>query len=263
LIIHQENFSAKFYKIMRVVIIDDSSRARVALKSDLEDYCPQVDVVGEAEGVVSGLNLINLKQPDVVFLDIKMGDGTGFDLLEKLDSTNKIRVVFTTAYDEFALKAFRYSAVDYLLKPIDSDDLVKTIEQLNLSVNKLVKSSYLNELLNSNEVSLPKKITLPEADRIHIITIDTIVRCESSKNYTTFYILGGKRITVSKTIKNYEEILAPHNFIRVHHSHLINLEQIQELVKLNGPYLLMNDDSNVPISTRKKELVFEKLKSFY
>ncbi len=249
---------------MKAVIIDDNENARVALKSDLADYCNGVELIGEASGVEEGVKLIKEIKPVLVFLDIRMGDGTGFDLLEQFQPIADLpfKVIFTTAYDEFALKAFKYAAVDYLLKPIDADSLVTAVvrvEELTMTKN----NDQLTALLQ--HISAPKqtKISLAEMDRIHIVEIDTIVRCESEKNYTTFFLLDGKKITVSKTIKEFDLSLTNNDFLRVHHSHLVNLHQIKEVVKVNGPYLLMNDGSTVPVSARKKDLLYQRMKRMW
>lgn len=246
---------------MNAIIIDDNDNARIALKSDLEDYCENIHLVGEADGVESGYDLIQRTKPDLIFLDIRMGDGTGFDLLEKYKSVNNIpfKIIFTTAYDEFAIKAFKYAAADYLLKPIDSDSLVDAVNRVK-QLNEEGKANQLQSLLK--HITQPKntKISLADSERIHVINIEDIIRCESFKNYTTFFLANGKKITVSKTIKEYEDQLVNNDFLRVHHSHLINLNQVKEVVKIDGPYLIMEDGSNVPVSVRKKESLMKKMK---
>lgn len=244
---------------MRAVIIDDNEKARIALKSDLEDYCEHVDVVGEADGVESGLKVLAKKKPDLVFLDIKMGDRTGFDLLEELPKENACQVIFTTAYDEFAIKAFKYSALDYLLKPIDSDDLVKAVDKVKVDKGGNDYSDLIDQLKGKK----PQNIVLAESDRIHVVAIESIIRCSSDKNYTTFWTTDHKQITVSKTLKEYDELLSDQDFVRVHHGHLVNINQIKELVKVGGPYLVMKDDSQVPVSSRKKDDLMQKLKETF
>lgn len=249
---------------MNAIIIDDNDKARIALASDLEDYCPEINIIGEADGVETGYNLIHEVNPDLIFLDIRMGDGTGFDLLEKFKPVSNLpfMVIFTTAYDEFAIKAFKYAAVDYLLKPIDSDSLMLAAERVQKQT-KQQTNTQLDFLLQ--QLAQPKltKLSLADAERIHIVPITDIVRCESYKNYTTFYLATGKKITVSKSIKEYDELLTPNQFLRVHHSHLVNLNQVKEVIKVDGPYLLMNDGSNVPVSTRKKEMLYKKMKEMW
>ena len=232
---------------IKAVIIDDLADSRAILNQDLLDYCPIVKVVGEADGVVAGLKLLKNTKVDLIFLDINMNDGSGFDLLEVLDD-NKIKIIFTTASDLYAIKAFKFSAVDYLLKPIDIDELVK-------AVNKVATTSASNnfELLKSNLTAKEvEKIALHTADKIHICSINEIVRCESNVNYTTFFFADGSNKMVTKTLKYFDQILTDSGFFRVHQSHLINIQFVKEYVKSEGGYLRMKDDSIVPISSRKK-----------
>ena len=248
---------------MKAIIVDDNERARIALRSDLEDYCSQVNIIGEADGVESAFVLIQQKQPSLVFLDIKMGDGTGFDLLERLKKANtngSFNLIFTTAYDEYAIKAFKYAAIDYLLKPIDADDLVAAVHRVEATRQHANASPQLEVLMQYVQKSQPKKLSLPEAERVHIVAIDEILYCRSDKNYTTFFLADKRKITVSKTLKEYEALLANNHFVRVHHSYLVNLYQVNELVKVNGPFLKMADDSEVPVSSRKKDFLYQRLK---
>ena len=249
---------------MKAILVDDNINARIALKSDLQDYCPQVEIVAEAEGVESAYVLAQECQPDLVFLDIRMGDGTGFDFLEKYKPLDSItfKVIFTTAYDEFALKAFKYAAVDYLLKPIDSESLVTAVKRAE-SISKIENNEKLDTLIQ--HITKPKitKLSLAEAGKINIVATEDIIRCESDKNYTTFFMENGDKITVSKTIKEYDTMLSANNFLRVHHSHLVNLNQIKEVIKIDGPYLKMNDGSSVPVSSRKKEDLYNKIREMW
>lgn len=249
---------------MNAILIDDNEKARVALKSDIEDYCTHINIIDEAESVASGYEAIQTLQPDLIFLDIRMTDGTGFDLLEKFSPIDKLpfHIIFTTAYDEFAIKAFKYAAVDYLLKPIDSDSLVDATNR----VKDLVKPKANVQIdLLLKQLTQPKltKLSLADAERIHIVPVEDIVSCEAYKNYTTFFLLDGKKITVSKSIKEYDELLTDNHFLRVHHSHLVNLNQIKEVIKVDGPYLLMKNDKTVPVSARKKDVLYKKMKEMW
>ncbi len=244
--------------MLKAVIIDDILQARAALRADLEECCPEILIIGEAEGVESGYTLIRKENPDVVFLDIKMNDGTGFDLLERLKEKPP-RVIFTTAFDDMALRAFRYAAVDYLLKPVDTEELKKAVSKL--SVEKVFPDSYRFLLENFKNLGTPahRKIALNTQEKVRVVSIPDIMRCESSSNYTTFYLQGGEKIVVTKTMKEYEEILEPHQFFRVHHSHLVNLNHVKEFIKSDGGYLVMNHGESVPVSTRKREEVLKRL----
>lgn len=232
------------------IIIDDLKEARNNLRRDLKDYCQNIDVIGEADGVVEGLKLIKTAKPEIVFLDIHLGDGTGFDILELLDNID-FKIIFTTASDAFAIRAFKFSAVDYLLKPFDPDDLMRAVEKAELSIPS--DSQNMDLLLdNLQEKSVPKRIALHTQDKIKICAISDIVRCEASVNYTTFYFANGNKLMVTRTLKVFDLLLTEAGFFRSHQSHLINISRITELVKTDGGYLVMSDGSNVPISSRKR-----------
>lgn len=237
---------------MKAIIIDDLSDARLAIKSDVEAYCPTISIVGEAEGVVSGAKLIREVNPDLVFLDIQMPDGTGFDLLE-ITGTDRFKVIFTTASDEYAIKAFKFSAVDYLMKPIDPDELISAVDK---SINNRHKGS-IEILQNTMRDGSAKRIALNTQEKTLIKEISEIVRCESSVNYTMFYFSDGTRLLVTQTLKNYDDLLSPYDFLRVHQSHLINSKFVKEYNKSDGGYLVLKDNSTVPVSTRRKNVVME------
>lgn len=240
----------------KAVIIDDILKARDFLKRDLTSFCPHIEVVGEAEGVVSGLKIIKKLRPDIVFLDINMNDGSGFDILELLDEI-QFKVIFTTASDAHAIKAFKFSAVDYLLKPIDVDELTKAVGKA-LSQGKSEGQQQV-ELLRDSVASDEKmeKIALHTAEKIHICELVDIIRCESSINYTTFYFEDKHKVLVTKTLKFYDQLLTGSGFLRTHQSHLINLSHVKEFVKGDGGYILMNDGSNIPVSARKRAEVVQ------
>ncbi len=228
----------------------------------LEAKCPNITLIAEAGGVESAYQLIQQYKPDLVLLDIKMTDGTGFDLLEKFDAIN-FKVVFVTAYEEYAIKAFEYSAIDYVVKPINPDNLVQAIRKAEHSIQAEL-SLKLNTLLSN--ISAPshdsKKLVLKTSNNIHIINIDNIIRLESDQNYSVFHIVDGRKIMVSKTLGEYDELLTQDDFFRVHKSHLINLKQIKRYEKANGGSLVMNNDSHVPVASRKKDKllgIFEKM----
>ena len=247
---------------LKAVIIDDVAQARDTLREDIETYCTHIEIIGEAEGVVSGSKLLKKVNPDVVFLDIQMQDGSGFDILEILPEIN-FQVIFTTASDAFAIKAFRFSAIDYLLKPIDPDELMDAVKKLAMSEKSISKNGKLDLLLNTvKEKTLPKRLALHTLEKIHVTEIEDIIRCESSGNYTTFYFKGGQKLLVTKTLKEYDQLLAEHEFVRVHQSHLINASQIKEFVKIDGGYLVMRDGTKVPVSLRKKSNVMKLLEGF-
>ncbi len=241
--------------MIRCVIVDDESKAREILTEMLKLYCPDVQLVGQAQNVTTAFQLINEEQPDLVLLDIKMPDGSGFDLLNKFDNIN-FKVIFITAHEEYAIKAFRFSALDYLLKPIDPSDLMSAIEKISApeagaSMNEqfeTFKDNYYN-----NEINNEKRIVLKTSQNIYVIYLKDVVRCQSEKNYTYFYFTNRERIIVSKTLKDFEDILTDFNFMRVHRSHLINLKYIDRFEKNEGGIVIMTDGSKVEVSHRKKD----------
>lgn len=236
----------------RAILIDDLENARISLRKDLEDYCPDVELVGEADGVVSGARLIRAVQPDIVFLDIHMKDGNGFDLLEILGSTN-FALIFTTSSDEHAIRAFRYSAVDYLLKPID-------YEQLQDAVNRATRmpDTTLN-LLRGNLSGQNRRISLNSQEKVDVVDLDDIIRLESSGAYSVFHLRDGGQIIVTRTLKEYDELLSRDGFIRVHQSHLVNMKYIRSFIKTDGGYLKLTTGHDIPVSSRKKSDVMREL----
>src|ERR1035437_2049483 len=244
--------------MIKAIILDDIEQARITLKKDLETYAPDVQVIAEANGVLSGAKLLKSSQPDVLFLDIQMQDGSGFDLLDILKEI-PFKIIFITASDAHAIKAFRYAAIDYLLKPVDPDELMAALKKLreeNLNENE--KYKLLNESLKNHQKP-HSRLALHTQDKIHIVNICDIVRCESSINYTEFYFTGGKKLLVTKTLKEFEDLLTDQGFYRVHQSHLINTKYIKEFVKTDGGYLIMNEGASVPVSTRKRPEVMKML----
>lgn len=235
---------------MKAIIIDDMELARESLKADLREYCHEIEIVGEAEGVVSAAKLLRDTEADLLFLDIHMQDGEGFDLLDILPD-KKLNVIFTTASDEHAIRAFQYAAVDYLLKPIDPTLLKQAIAKIstNESFDVLHKKVLDEKERNS--------IVLSTAEEMRVVKIEHIIRCQSIGNYTEFYFKEDKKLLVTKTLKEYDRMLSDQNFIRVHQSHLVNLRSIKSYIKTEGGYLLLNDGSRVPVSVRKKPEVMK------
>lgn len=244
--------------MIKAIIIDDIEQARITLKKDLETYAKDVQVIGEANGVVEGAKLLKSIQPDLLFLDIQMQDGSGFDLLDILKEIN-FKIIFITASDAHAIKAFRYAAIDYLLKPVDPDELTSALAKFKAhNLNESEKYKLLNESLK-NTSKPHERLALHTQDKIHIVNINDIIRCESSINYTEFFFNGGKKMLVTKTLKDFEDLLSDQGFFRVHQSHLVNTKYIKEFVKTDGGYIIMTDGSNVPVSTRKRPEVVKML----
>jgi two-component system, LytTR family, response regulator len=246
--------------MIKAIIIDDIEQARITFKKDLEVYAPDITVIGEASGVIEGAKLLKQQQPDILFLDIQMQDGSGFDLLDILPSI-PFKIIFITASDAHAIKAFRYAAIDYLLKPVDPDELVQALSKFRSeNANEEVKYNLLNDSLKNHSKS-NERLALHAQDKIHIVNINEIIRCESTVNYTEFFFKDSKRIVVSKTLKDFEDILGDQGFYRVHQSHLVNTRLIKEFVKTEGGHLIMIDGKMIPVSTRKRAEVVKMLES--
>ncbi|MBI9036982.1 MAG: response regulator transcription factor [Bacteroidales bacterium] len=236
--------------MIRSIIIDDEEKGRNTLRNFLKKYCNNISVVAEGDCVKSGLEKISTYNPDLVFLDIQMPDGTGFNLLEKIKEID-FKVIFVTAYDQYALKAFKFSAIDYLLKPIDPEKLIDAVNRLSdiediKSINKKL------EVLVGNNNRF-EKIALPTVNGVHLVKIKDIIRCESESNYTTIFLATGKKILVTKTLKEYDEMLTPMHFYRVHQSHLINLAFVEKYHKGEGGFVIMEDGSEIEVARRRKE----------
>ena len=244
--------------MITAVIIDDDINLRNGMKGLLKLYAPEINIIGEADNVKNGVTEILNKKPQVVFLDIQLTDGTGFDVLEnitKAEGKVNTNVVFITAHEKYAIKAFRFSALDFLLKPVDPDELQQVIAKIKNSLESKSSFSNIDLLLEniSKKVDTFKRIALSTSDGIHLFEIGDIMRCESNDNYTKFFIKNQKPILISKTLKEYDELLSEHGFERIHQSHLINLAYLKAYIKSDGGYVLMQDGSQLPISQRKKE----------
>ena len=236
--------------MIRSVIIDDEEKGRNTLRNFLTKYCNNISVVAEGDCVKSGLEKISSYNPDLVFLDIQMPDGTGFNLLEQIKEIN-FKVIFVTAYDQYALKAFKFSAIDYLLKPIDPEKLIEAVNRLS-DFEDIKSINNKLEVLVGNKNRF-EKIALPTVNGVHLVKIKDIIRCESDSNYTTIFLASGKKILVTKTLKEYDEMLTPMHFYRVHQSHLINLAFVEKYHKGEGGFVIMEDGSEIEVARRRKE----------
>jgi len=240
--------------MIKALIVDDEENARGNIEVLLQDYCEEVSVIAMADNVTAGLKAAKKHKPDIVFLDIEMNGETGFDLLSRIEDID-FDVVFTTAHSDYALKAFKFNATDYLLKPIDINELINAVAKTGKRLGNQLSQDKLEQIINRggqyNEEF--NKIALPTVDGLLFVERDHIIRCESADNYTTFFLHDGSKIMVSKTIKHFEELLSEYNFFRVHQSHLINLRHLKQYHKGEGGYAIMSDDSSVIVSRRKKE----------
>ena len=243
--------------MIRSVIIDDEAESRTAISNILNNYCDDVEIAGEANDVASGVEIIREKKPDVVYLDIQMPDGTGFDLLERIGNID-FHVVFVTAYDQYAIKAIKFSAIDYILKPIDPQQLIDSVEKLrNISPQKNQLPDRLNNLLQNR--SKPARLALPTLTGYRFIKVDDIIRCQAESNYTKFFLQSGEQILVTRTLKEFEVLLRDDRFIRVHQSHLINVDFVEQYIKGDGGTAVMSDGAEVEISRRRKDLFLNSL----
>lgn len=240
--------------MLKALIVDDEKKSRESLKILLEDFCDNIEVAGLASSVDEAYNLIQSSAPEIVFLDIQINRETGFDLLNKLRNID-FEVVFTTAFSEYAIEAIKFSAIDYLLKPINIDQLKGAVDKAESKVKNFSFREKLDYLLHNfkSESSENFKLVLPTSDGLMFINFKDILYCEASSNYTIFHMRDGKKYIVSKTLKEYEDILANYNFFRIHNSFLVNLREIKKYVKGEGGHVVMTNEQMLDVSKRKKE----------
>jgi two-component system, LytTR family, response regulator len=248
--------------MINALIIDDEQHCINRLSSLLAEHCHKlVQVTGTCHSVEEGLEGIKKWQPGLVFLDVKMHDQTGFDLLERVGDIS-FEVIFTTAFEKYAVQAFKFSAIDYLLKPVDPEDLVRAVDKLTdkLSKDELSKKfDVLFHNLKNMQGSTSKRISVPTVNGLIFLWVNDIVRCQSEINYTTIFLKDKQKMKVAKTLKEFEELLTDYNFYRVHNSHLINLAYIKSYNKGKGGYVSMSDNSVIEVSTRRKDDFLKRL----
>jgi two-component system, LytTR family, response regulator len=239
--------------MITAIIIDDEAKGRLALREKLSAYCPLVQVLAEADNGQEALLLIQHNKPQLIFLDIEMPRMNGFEMLNALQEKN-FHVIFTTAYDQYAIKAIKYAAFDYLLKPIDIEELKTAVEKIELKETNQTKKQV--ELLQQN-IEHPKKqlnkLAIPTLEGLLFFDINDIIHLEANSNYTFIHFSGKPKITASKTLKEFEEILPEDIFFRTHHSHLINLNYIKRYIKGDGGQIELQNGNYVDVSRRKKE----------
>lgn len=244
---------------MKILVVEDERNIREAIVQMIGIYVSESHQVFEAESVKSAVEIIPLIKPDVLFLDIQLRDGSGFDVLSRIAYDN-ISVVFITAYEQFAIKAFKYSALDYLLKPLDPEELIDVLNKVENKIQKDTLSQRLNVFLEHyQQQKTDMKIMLRTADTIHIVKIEDILYCEAAQSYTTFYLKDGEQILVSKPIGEYENMIDKPNFIRVHQSFLVNMDHVIKFEKEDSGYLITSEQQRIPVSVRKKSVVLNYL----
>jgi two-component system LytT family response regulator len=245
--------------MIKAIIVDDEPNCCKTLLLLLNRYCPRVQIIGTYYNGIEALQAINTTSPDVVFLDVEMPKMNGFEMLEKLSSVN-FHLIFTTSYDQYALKAFRFSAIDYLLKPVDREELQKAVKKLT-GRSTIPIADQLQILLQ--KVNFPgspiKKIALPTMEGLQMVLIDSILYCESDDNYTTLFLKNNCKVIVCRTLKEVEEMLGEHSFIRAHRSFLVNINEIEKYIRGEGGYLLMTNGAMVDVSRSKKEVLLKRL----
>ncbi|MBG0782488.1 MAG: response regulator transcription factor [Bacteroidales bacterium] len=247
---------------IKALIVDDEENSRKALLNMLQYYCKDIEVIGQAENIANAYELINMHKPDVVFLDIQMPGGNGFELLKKFKPI-PFKVIFVTAFDHFALRAIKLSAVDYLLKPVSPKELIR-------AVSKLEKQMDVEDLFDKQMEALEdnmqperqeKKIILNTSTTMHVIKINEVIRCEADENYTHVIKEDGKAVLVAKTLKEFDEMLSPFGFCRIHQSHLVNLSHVLTFEKSSGIVILTTKE-RIPVSSRRKEFFLSALQHY-
>lgn len=246
--------------MIRAVIIEDEVQNLERLQNLLNGHCVDMEVIGSAASVKAGFELINRTKPDLVFLDIQLTDGTGFDLLE-LFETIFFNVIFVTAFQEYALKAFRFSALDYLLKPVDPEDLVIAVEKARKQMEPEFKIQYKNALNNftGNDYD---KIVIRDLENIHLVELSDIICCSADGNYTRVHFISDKPILVSKPLKEYDALLKDNGFFRIHRSYLINLNHFKRYEKSEGGKVILSDNTEIPVASGRREELFEFINRF-
>lgn len=237
--------------MLKTVVIDDEKDAIDFLCGAIDQYCPDARVVGYSTNVADGLKEIELKNPDIVFLDIAMPSGSGFELLNQIPDRN-FEVIFVTAYNEHAIKAFRYSAIDYLLKPVDISELVAAVNKVARPVSR-TNLNVVNVLLDNLRSGSPRKLSLPTTAGYEYVLLDDIIRIEADRSYCCFYLTQHRKYLVSRCLNDYHQLLENNNFFRIHNSHLINMRHVKSYMRRDGGYVEMTDSSQIPVSRNKKD----------
>lgn len=243
---------------MKTILIEDEEQSISALLADLKKHCPELIVVGTAGSVSEGIELIQKVNPDLVFLDVQLSDGLGFDILEAYNN-NDFKVIFTTAYSQYAIKAIKFSALDYLLKPINKDELKQAVQKALHTSKEDNQSKMESFIKNQNLLNPNKRIALQTSQGVFLHELQTIIRCHSEGNYTTIHFTNDKRLLIAKPLKEFEELLSIYGFERIHHSHIINLNHLGSYLNKDGGYVVLSDNTTLPVSSRKKAQLLKKL----
>lgn len=245
--------------MLNSIIVDDEQHSCKILASLLSRYCPEVNVIATCTNGLEALEAIPRLRPNLVFLDVEMPRMNGFELLEQLPATN-FHLIFVTSYDSYALKAIRFSAIDYLLKPVDREELQKAVQKVMQRMETPLPEQLKIILEKIHQPSAaPTKIALPTMEGLQMVSVESIISCEADDNYTTLMLKNNKKVVVSSTLKVIEELLEDHSFIRIHRSYLVNVKEIEKYMKADGGYVVMSDGSQIYVSRNKKEELIKML----
>ncbi len=243
--------------MIKVLIIDDEKRTRDLIHKMILSFGLEVECFSIGESIESGMKAISEHQPDIVLLDVQLPDGTGLDMLNRLPDRN-FKVIFITAHEEYAIRAIKLDALDYLLKPVDREELKTAITK---AIAEIVSFQQTNSTNNQSIDPKKKRLVLKTLESVHVVDLKNIIRCEADRNYTTFYLLTGNKIVISKTLKEFESLLSNYNFMRIQQSHLINLDYVERYDKINGGHVVMQDNSQIPLSPSKRDFFFKSLEN--
>lgn len=242
--------------MIKAVIIDDEACFQEMIQILVDDYFPDVKVVASAQRVEDAINAIETHKPDLVFLDIEIVGGTGFHVLQKLKNRD-FKLIFITAFNEFAIQAIKFSAIDYILKPINEFEFKAGVEKAIQEIEKQEKQSPFDQLFNNYQEKSEKKLVLRTAQDLHVVDVSDIIRCQADNVYTTFFLTSGEKIVVSKGLGEYVELLENYGFVRPHQSHLVNLNFIKKMDKSDGGFLILKDKTEIPVSARRKQQLID------
>ncbi len=248
---------------LQAILIDDENHCNQTLNFELKRNCPQVEVVDMCLSAEQGMKSISEHQPDLVFLDIEMPGMSGIEMVNRIDKID-FAIIFVTAYDQYAIKAFRLAAIDYLLKPIVCEDLVQAVERVLERKSPVSIVGQVKTLVNNLEAANSReklKVALPTRDGLQFVPVGDICRCEADSNYSEVFLINGKSILLAKTLKDLESLLEYAGFFRCHQSHIIRLEYVDKYIKKDGGYLVLEDGKTIPVSKRKKEECLRRLKN--
>lgn len=244
----------------KILIVDDEARTRELIAKMIDSFGYDLETIPEGSNVQTAIDAIHRHDPDIVFLDIQMPDGTGFDVIRSIEDKD-FEVIFITAHEEFAIKAIKFSALDYLLKPVDTLELKGALDRALESIQQKKEDAQFEALQKNINPSEKRRLVLKTQESVHVVELDDIIRCEADRNYTSFYLKDNRKILVSKTLKEYETLLSAHNFLRVQQSHLININYVDRYDKKNGGAVVMKDGSEVPLSPAKRDIFFNRLEN--